>query len=632
MDLGGEWMRIDDATLICGYRRTPPHFVQTPTNGNRSLIRIDRADLAFQLFDLLDTSRLHTAARFADWDRQGIEGVLDTAERIAIDHFLPHAAAVDENEPTFIDGKAIVDPRVGAALSVYRDAGFFGAGFDAEWGGAQMPETVRSAVAFMFTAANVGTAGYPFLTVGAANLIASFGSDEQKRRYLTPMVEGRFFGTMCLSEPQAGSSLSDIVTRAEPRGDGSYQISGRKMWISGGEQEMSENIIHMVLAKIPGGPAGVKGISLFIVPKYRVGEDGAVGSRNGITLAGLNHKMGYRGTTNTLLNFGDESECIGHLVGEPHKGLAYMFQMMNEARIGVGMGATALASAGYQVALAYAKDRPQGRHPDGKDAASQQVPIVEHADIRRLLLAQKSAVEGALSLLLYCARLVDGIRTSTDPEQKRRDELLLDLLTPVAKSWPSEFCLEANKHAIQVLGGYGYTRDYPVERLYRDNRLNPIHEGTHGVQGMDILGRKVVQANGEGLALLAGRIGETVAQASRDARLAGHAAELAAHLDETVALTRQLAGELARAPRRALANATIYLDMFGHVAIAWMWLRQALVAARKLDAGEGDADFMNGKLAACRYFFAYELTKTRTQRELLAKFDDTTLEMKAEWF
>lgn len=596
------------------------------------MIRIDRAELAFQLFDLLDTSRLHDAERFADWDRPGIEGVLDTAERIAIDHFLPHAAALDENEPQFVDGRAVVDPRVGAALAVYREAGFFGAGFDAEWGGGQMPETVRIAAAYMFSAANVGTAGYPFLTVGAANLIASFGSDAQKERFLRPMVEGRFFGTMCLSEPQAGSSLADIVTRAEPLGDGAYRIIGRKMWISGGEQEISENIVHMVLAKIPGGPPGVKGISLFIVPKYRVGEDGSVGPRNGVTLAGLNHKMGYRGTTNTLLNFGDDGECVGHLVGEPHRGLAYMFQMMNEARIGVGLGATALASAGYQVALAYAKDRPQGRHPDGKDAASRQVPIIEHADIRRLLLAQKAAVEGALSLILYSARLVDGIRTSADPEQKRRDELLLDLLTPVAKSWPSEFCLEANKHAIQVLGGYGYTRDYPVERLYRDNRLNPIHEGTHGVQGMDILGRKVVQANGEGLAILDARIGETVAAASTDKRLSGHAADLAAHLSETIALTRQLAAELARNPRLALANATIYLDMFGHVVIAWMWLRQALVAARKLDAGDGDAAFMNGKLAACRYFFAYELPKAQTQRELLAKLDDTTLEMKAEWF
>jgi butyryl-CoA dehydrogenase len=596
------------------------------------VISIDRRDIAFQIFDMLDAARLSAVERFADWDRGAIDSVLDIAERIAIGHFLPHAAAVDENEPVFVDGRVVLDPRVGEALAVYREAGFFGAGFDHEWGGAQMPETVRIACAFMFSATNVGTAGYPFLTVGAANLIASFGSEEQKARFLVPMVEGRFFGTMCLSEPQAGSSLSDITTKAEPAGDWTYRISGRKMWISGGEQEMSENIVHMVLARIPGAPAGVKGISLFIVPKYRVGEDGSLGARNGVTLAGLNHKMGYRGTTNTLLNFGEAGECIGHLVGEPHKGLAYMFQMMNEARIGVGMGATALAAAGYQASLAYAKQRPQGRHPDGKDATSTQVPIVEHADIRRLLLAQKSAVEGAFALILYCARLVDAIRVETDEGKRRDDELLLDLLTPVAKSWPSEFCLEANKHAIQVLGGYGYTRDYPVERLYRDNRLNPIHEGTHGIQGMDLLGRKVVQARGRGLELLAGRIGEAVAEAGAIASLAGQGRDLSAHLAETVALTGTLAGELAHNPRRALANATIYLDAFGHVVIAWMWLRQAVVAARMLEAGEGDEDFLNGKLAASRYFFAYELPKTRAQRELLGALDETTLGMKAEWF
>ena len=595
------------------------------------MIEIDRPELNFQLFDMLDAARFHERARYGDWDRPAIEGVMDVAERVAADHFLPHAALVDEHEPQFVDGRAVTHPAQAEALAVYRDAGFFGAGFDHEWGGAQMPETVRMACAFMFSAANIGTAGYPFLTNGAANLIASFGTPEQKERFLKPMVEGRFFGTMCLSEPQAGSSLSDITTRADPQADGTYRITGRKMWISGGEQDISDNIVHMVLAKIPGGPAGVKGISLFIVPKRLVAADGTSGAMNGVTLAGLNHKMGYRGTTNTLLNFGEAGVCVGYLVGEPHKGLFYMFQMMNEARIGVGMGAAALAAAGYSASLAYAKDRPQGRHPDGKDATSKQVPIVEHADIRRLLLAQKAAVEGALALLLYCARLVDETRTG-DEAARREAETLLDLLTPVAKSWPSEFCLEANKHAIQILGGYGYTRDYPVERLYRDNRLNPIHEGTHGIQGLDLLGRKVMMGNGAGLGLLAARIGETVAEARGDERLRGHAAALETHLAETIELTRALGEAMAKDTRLALANATAYLDMFGHVVIGWMWLRQASVAAARLDAGDGDSDFLRGKLAACRYFFAYELPKARTQRDLLAALDDTTLTMQAEWF
>jgi alkylation response protein AidB-like acyl-CoA dehydrogenase len=596
------------------------------------MIRIDRADLAFQLYDVLDADALGSAERYADWDRASIDASLNAAERIAIDHFLPHAAHLDANEPKFLDGKAVVDPAVGAALKVYREAGFFGAGFDHEWGGAQMPETVRSATAFMFLAANVGTAGYPFLTIGAANLIATFGNEEQKRLFLQPMVEGRFFGTMCLSEPQAGSSLSDITTRAEPLEDGSYRIVGRKMWISGGDQDISENIVHMVLAKIPGGPPGVKGISLFIVPKYRLDADGNPGERNGVVLAGLNHKMGYRGTTNTLLHFSEGEPAIGYLVGEPHRGLHFMFQMMNEARIGVGLGACAIAAAGYQASLAYARERPQGRHPDGKDATSKQVMLVEHADIRRLLLAQKAAVEGSLALLLYCARLVDAIRTGKDEKQQQENELLLDLLTPVAKSWPSEFCLEANKHAIQVLGGYGYTRDYPVERLYRDNRLNPIHEGTHGIQGMDLLGRKVIQSGGAGLKLLAERLGETIAQAGEVPSLREYADALAAHVAETGEVTAKLALALASDTRLALANATAYLDMFGHVVIAWMWLRQAIVAARQLERGDSDGAFLHGKLSACRYFFRFELPKARTQRELLAAMDDTTLRMQAEWF
>ena len=376
----------------------------------------------------------------------------------------------------------------------------------------------------------------------------------------------------------------------------------------------------------------MKGISLFIVPKYRAGGDGSHTRRNDVALAGLNHKMGYRGTVNTALNFGENGDCNGYLLGEPHKGLAYMFQMMNEARIGVGLGAIALGAAGYRASLAYAMDRPQGRHPDGKDATSRQVPIVEHADIRRLLLSQKAAVEGALALVLYAARLVDIVKTTADTIERRDSELLLDLLTPICKSWPSEFCLEANKHAIQILGGYGYTRDYPVERHYRDNRLNPIHEGTHGIQGLDLLGRKIVQSGGAGLRLLSDRIGATIASASRHRSLEGLARDLGGHLEQSVATTRILTGELGSNPRLALANATLYLDMLGHVVIAWMWLRQAEAAASRLERGEGDTDFLNGKLQACRYFFAYELPHAAARRAILDRIEDTALTMRPDWF
>ena len=577
-------------------------------------------DLEFQLFDVL---RVQEAAhgRYVDYDRPVLSGVLDTAAQIAEAEFLPHAAKSDANEPRFVDGRVELIPEIAQALDAYRAAGFFGAGFDHDLGGMQMPETLRAAVGYLFSMADIGMSGYPLLTVAAANLLAEFASEEQKRLYLLPLIEGRWFGTMCLSEPHAGSSLADITTVARPLDDGSYAVSGRKMWISGGEQEITENIVHLVLAKIPGGAPGVKGISLFIVPKYRVDADGRPGERNGIVLAGLNHKMGYRGTVNTALNFGEAGPSIGWLIGEPGKGLAYMFRMMNEARIAVGMGATAIGAAGYQISLGYAQERLQGRTPDSKDPTSPQVPIIEHADIRRLLLAQKAAVEGSLALLLYAASLIDADKLSPDPDNER----LLGLLTPIAKSWPSEFCLEANKHAIQILGGAGYTRDWPVERLYRDNRLNAIHEGAHGIHGLDLLGRKVVLEDGRALALWAERVRADIAAAGPG--LAEEAAALEAHVADCLAVTAILTAEAARAPRRGLANAGIYLDMMGHVTIAWMWLRQASVAERLLAAGEGDAARLEGKRFACRYFFRYVLPQAATQRALLGTLDDVTLEM-----
>ncbi|RYD84000.1 MAG: acyl-CoA dehydrogenase, partial [Sphingomonadales bacterium] len=351
------------------------------------------------------------------------------------------------------------------------------------------------------------------------------------------------------------------------------RISGSKMWISGGDHELTENIVHLVLAKIPGGPPGVKGISLFIVPRYRVDADSGIGDWNNIALAGLNHKMGQRGTVNCLLNFGEDGECIGTLVGEPNKGLNYMFHMMNEARVGVGHGAASLGLAGYLHSLDYAANRPQGRHPHNKDPSSPQVPIIEHADVKRMLMAQKAAVEGATALLSYCSILLDRQQTVTDPAERERIGLLLDILTPIAKSWPSEHCLEANKHAIQILGGYGYTRDYPVERIYRDNRLNHIHEGTFAIHGLDLLGRKVRMQGGAALEALLVEIEPILVGAAADPDLADEAEALRSALAALKAATARVltCGD----QNLALANATIYLDAFGHAMIGWMWLWQA---------------------------------------------------------
>ncbi|OHV44243.1 acyl-CoA dehydrogenase [Pseudofrankia sp. BMG5.36] len=594
-------------------------------------VLLSRRNLDFLLYEWLDVTALTSRERFAEHTRETFDAVLDLAEQVATEHFHPHLRAADTHEPTFDGQRVSMIPQVGAALEVLAKTGLTAATFDAELGGAQLPDVVASACFAWFQAANISTFAYPFLSIGNSNLLVAHGTPEQVDRYVRPQLEGRFYGTMCLSEPQAGSSLSDITTRAEPRPDGTYRLFGNKMWISGGDHELSENIVHLVLAKIPGGPAGVKGISLFIVPKVLVDEDGSLGERNDVTLAGLNHKLGYRGTTNTLLNFGEgrnqpggEPGAVGYLVGEPHKGLSYMFTMMNSARVHVGAGAMALGYAGYLKALKYAKERPQGRPPAGKDPRAPQVPIIEHADVRRMLLAQKSYVEGALALVLYAGKLLDDERTA--PTQAERDQahLLLDTLTPVVKSWPSQWCLEANSLAIQVHGGYGYTREYDVELHFRDNRLNPIHEGTHGIQGLDLLGRKVAIGGGAGLAALVGMMRTTITAATAaGGELAALGTQLSAALDRVVEVTGLLhgAGDL----DVTLANATVYLEAVGHIVVAWLWLAQALAAAGK------DGPFYDGKRQAARYFFRYELPRTGPQLDLLASLDRTTLDTDPSW-
>ena len=448
---------------------------------------INRRDLDFLMYETLGLDAILASERYQDYDREAITAILDLAQSVAEDQFQPFAGHLDENEPKYVDGKVEIIPEVKQALAAYRDAGLFLTGYDQDLGGMQLPWVVHQALNGMFVTANTGVSSYAFLTQGAANMLHACGSEALKAKYLPKMVEGEWFGTMCLSEPQAGSSLSDIRTKAEKQDDGSYRISGTKMWISGGDHEMTDNIIHMVLAKVPGGPAGVKGISLFLVPKHRVNDDGSIGESNNIALAGLNHKMGHRGTTNCLLNFGESGDTIGYLVGEENQGLANMFHMMNEARIGVGAAATVIGLGGYLYSLDYARNRPQGRHLTNKDPNTPMVMISEHADVKRMLLTQKAYVEGAQALILYSAKLLDEQKLATTDAERTRAALLLDLLTPICKSWPSEFCLEANKLAIQILGGYGYTREYPVERYYRDNRLNHIHEGTHAIHGLDIL-------------------------------------------------------------------------------------------------------------------------------------------------
>lgn len=613
-----------------------------------------RSTLDFLLYEWLDVSSLQQRERFSDHSRETFDAVLDTCERIAKEKYAPFNRLVDTEEPRFDGEKVILPQATHDAQKAYAESGMLSAAQDYDIGGMQLPYTVEAAANSFFAMASVSM-GSGLLTVGNANLLMAHGTDLQRKVFALNEFSGRWSGTMCLSEPQAGSSLSDVMTRAVPDGDAyasdplgaRYRLKGNKMWISAGDHELTENIIHLVLAKIPDTDGklipGVRGISLFIVPKKLVNEKAELtGVRNDVALAGLNHKCGWRGTTNTLLNFGegkfkvqtdntaiDGSGAVGYLVGEPGRGLSYMFHMMNEARIGVGMAATMLGMAGYEASLEYAKNRPQGRPVAGgsqkvvKDAAQAQVRIIEHADIKRMLLAQKSYSEGALALELYCAKLVDEQHTG-DAVAADEARLLLEVLTPIAKSWPSEWCLEANSLAIQIHGGYGYTRDFPVEQYWRDNRLNMIHEGTHGIQGMDLLGRKVLMEEGRGVHLLGARMRETADKAMAFADLAADAKALNTALQKVIAAT-QMAWSSGQ-PQEALANAVPYLQAFGHLVLAWIWLD---VSASCRGA---QTPAQTGRQAAAKFFYHYELPKIDAWLQVVSNRDMTCANLAEDAF
>lgn len=608
---------------------------------------MNRAYLDFLLFDWLSAQSLSARERYTEHSRETFESVLDLSERLARDKFAPFNRLVDIEEPSF-DGERVRLPAATAeATRAYRESGLLAAGQDAEVGGMQLPYVVEMAANAFFSEASIALSAYAMLSCANANLLMANGTDAQRRAFAQAVWEGRAMGTMCLSEPQAGSGLADIATRATPDGmeyasdplGPRYRLRGNKMWISAGEHDLAGNIVHLVLAKIPDAdgrlPAGVKGISLFVVPKFLVDEAGEpTGERNDVALAGLNHKMGYRGTVNTLLNFGEgrhpvrgAAGAIGYRVGGPGEGLKHMFHMMNEARINVGMGAAMLGVAGYGASLDYARTRLQGRPLEGTGAAPDKpVPIVTHPDVRRMLLAQKAYAEGALALCLYAARLVDEKRTGDAPEAEEA-ALLLDLLTPIVKSWPSEWCLVANDLAIQVHGGYGYTRDFPVEQFWRDNRLNPIHEGTQGIQALDLLRRKVRADEGRAFDLWAGRVEQVCLQAQDHAPLVGYAEGLRATLRHLRAAT---AAAWQGEPAEALSNATAYLLAFGHTTMAWLLLDLGLLASRKLAKGEG-TDTHRGQLHVLRYFFGHELTKVTAWLGTVETRDTTFLDLQDAW-
>ena len=594
---------------------------------------ISMRNLQFLLYEHLDIVALTKYPYFADHSRETFDMVLETGMRMGKGILFPALAEMDKKPPEFREGKVFVHPVAATVMKACGEGGWIGAQAPYDLGGQQIPNTVMTAFRGIFSAANYSASVYPFLTTGAAHLILTFGSKELVDAYVPKMFAGQWQGTMALTEPQAGSSLTDLKTTAFPTEEGCFKIKGQKIFISCSDYESTGNIVNLLLARIDGAPPGIKGISLFVVPKKRPDAQGSLAG-NDVTCIGIYHKLGYRGAPITQLSFGDTDDCRGWLVGEPHKGLRYMFQMMNEARVDVGMGAAAIASAAYYASLDYARQRPQGRPVTGKDPLAPQVPIIEHADVKRMLLFQRAVVEGSLALIFQCAQYVD-LTLVTEGEEKEKYELLLDLLTPVAKSYPSEMGILSVSQGLQCLGGYGYCDEFPLEQYYRDVRIHPIHEGTTGIQGMDLLGRKVVMKDGKALFLYLAELEKAVAAGRAIPDCTPAAETLAAAVETLKEVTASLTGLAMKGEiERFLADAALYLELFGIVAVAWQWLLQAVTAAKALATAPAiDADFYRGKIHTCRYFFAYELPKIHgLAARLKESGDGLTVAMKPEWF
>ncbi|MEZ0541206.1 acyl-CoA dehydrogenase [Fibrella arboris] len=584
-------------------------------------VYFSKRNVQFLLHEVFRAEELTKYPFFSAHDRGTFDMAIDSATQIADTLMYPFVREVDRNQPELKNGQVTVHPRIKDFIMAMGDAGLIGAGFSFEKGGQQLPELINSSIGFILMAANNGMM-YVGLTAGAANLIATFGTDDLSDEYVPNMLSGKWQGTMALTEPQAGSSLSDVMTSATPQPDGTYKIKGQKVFISAGDHDAAENIIHLMLARIDGAPKGTKGISLFVVPKYRATANGP--ADNDVTSTGVYHKLGQRGVPAMHLTMGERDDCVGYLVGEPHQGLPYMFQMMNEARIGVGMTAAGIATAAYYAALQYARERPQSRRLNEKNALdTPQTPIINHPDVRRMLLFQKAVTEGSLSLLLESARLFD-IAHSAEGEEKEQAHLLLEILMPMAKTYPSEMGVQSVSQSVQTFGGYGFTEDFPVEQLYRDIRITPIYEGTTGIQAQDLLGRKMTMKGGKAAQLLMQEIGKTIADAATHDELKPYAGLMKAELVRIQEVFQALmphagAGDY----ERYLSDATLFLEQMGIVVIAWQWLKQSIVAKQAIltQSPQGDElAFYEGKLHTMKFFFHYEVPKTLG---LAARLKDT---------
>jgi butyryl-CoA dehydrogenase len=594
---------------------------------------VSERNIEFLLYEVFDAELLTQYPYFGTYNRQLFNMVLQAAIELAEHLLWPNFQEMDRNQPELIGDLVKVQPCVRAMMKEYGQGGWIGATVREEFGGQQLPNLIGDSCYFIFAAANYSASAYALLSAGAAHLIELYGDQNLIGRYLPKILSGQWQGTMAMTEPDAGSSLSDIATTAEPTDKGYYKIQGQKIFISAGDHDAVENTVHLMLGRIKGAPPGVKGLSLFVVPQKRIDDDGNLVSNDVIT-SGIFHKLGYRGCPLTQLSIGDKDDCQGYLIGKPHKGLGYMFQMMNEERIWVGIGATGGATAAYYAALDYSQKRSQGRKPSEKDPSKPQIPIIKHADVKRMLLFQRAVVEGSLSLLLQCSQYMD-FQTVRSGSKKEKYSFLLDLLTPIAKTYPSEVGILAISQGLQCFGGSGFCDDYPLELYYRDARIHPIHEGTTGIHAIDLLGRKVIIENGRAFEFYLEEVQAALEEAKKILRLGSYAQQLSEALEKLKRVTSHLVENVRKKGQdHFLADATLYLELFGIISIAWQWLLQAVAVNKALekDLSERENSFYHAKFCTFRYFFAYELPKIEPLITRLMNNDGLTVEMKEVFF
>jgi hypothetical protein len=604
----------------------------------------DRRDMDFVLYEQLEVEELIKHEKFSGFNRKTLDLILSEARNLAIKELLPINAAGDREGCRFENGVVKVPESFHRAFKLYREGEWIAMMDDPEVGGQGLPLTVSLAIAEYFNGANCAFGMYPGLCHGAGKLIESFGTDHQKQLFLKNMYSGKWGGSMLLTEPQAGSDVGALSTSAVRNPDGTYSISGNKIFITGGEQNLTENIIHPVLARIEGAPAGTRGISLFIVPKIWVNDDGTLGESNDVVCTGIEEKMGIHGSATCSLTLGGKGKCRGFLLGEENKGIKVMFHMMNEARLGVGLQGFSMASAAYLHALNYARERVQGKSLlSMMDPAAPSIAIINHPDVRRMLIWMKANVDGMRSFLYYVGACFDRVTTSSDPETKDRYQGLLEVLTPVIKAYCTDRAFEVCTQAVQVYGGYGYTQEYPVEQLLRDCKITSLYEGTNGIQAMDFLGRKLGMKKGKYFMSLLEEIQKTITSARAFPALKPLADQMEKGMNRLGEVAMTL-GMNAMSPKvmTAFSFALPFLEVTGDVIMAWMHLWRAAVAAPKLEKLLGSLDdairkkavqdnkqavFYDGQIRCAEYYLLSVLPGTLGRMKAISTGSSAAMDM-----